>query len=64
MHKERYKEEYEEGSDLPRTSDKEDKIIRQFYKYLSNLSNNINYSKKKNLKLIEQIVRIKGLGWG
>ena len=45
MNKERYKEEYEEGSDLLWPSDKEDKITRQFYKDLSNLSKNINYSK-------------------
>ena len=30
--KERYREEYEEGSDLLWPSDKEDKISRQFYK--------------------------------
>ena len=57
--------EYEEGSDLLWPSDKEDKITRQFYKDLSNLSKNINYSKKKKLKLFEQVVRIiKGKGWG
>jgi len=44
---ERYKEEYEEGSDLLWPSDKEHKITWQFYKDLSNLSKNINYSKKK-----------------
>ena len=58
MNKERYKEEYEEGSDLLWPSDKEDKITRQFYEDLSNLSKNINYSKKKKLKLFEQVVRI------
>ena len=58
MHKERYKEEYEEGSDLLWPSDKEDKITRQFYKDLSDLSKNINYSKKKKLKLFEQVIRI------
>ena len=65
MIEERYKEEYEEGPDLLWPSDKEDKINRQFYKDLSNLSKNINYSKKKKLKLFEQVVRIiKGKGWG
>ena len=68
MNKARYKEEYEEGSDLLWPSDKEDKITRQFYKDLSNLSKNINYinnSKKKKLKLFEQVVRIiRGKGWG
>ena len=65
MNKERYKEEYEEGSDLLWPSDKEDKITRQFYKDFSNLYKNINYSKKKKLKLFEQVVRIiKDKGWG
>ena len=58
MNKERYKEEYEEGSDLLWPSDKEDKITRQFYKDLSHLSKNLNYSKKKKLGLSEQIIRI------
>ena len=63
LNKERYKEEYEEGSDLLWPSNK-DKITRQFYKDLSNLSKNINYSKKKKLKLFEQVVKIiKGKGW-
>ncbi len=65
MNKERYKEEYEEGSYLLWPSDKEDKITRQFYRDLSHLSKNINYSKKKKLNHFEQIVRIiKGKGWG
>ena len=64
MNKERYIEEYEEGSDLLWPSDKEDKITRQFYKDLSDLSKDINYIKKKNLNVFEQIVRIiKGKGW-
>ncbi len=63
--KDRYKEEYEEGSNLLWPSDKEDKITRQFYKDLSILSKKINYSKKKKLKLLEQVVRIvKVKGWG
>ena len=65
MNKERYIEEYEEGSDLLWPSDKEDKITRQFYRDLSHLSKNINNSKKKKLNHFEQIVRIiKGKGWG
>ena len=65
MNKERYKEEYEEVSDLLWPSDKEDKITRQFYKDLSHFSKSINYSKKKNLNLFEQVARIiKGKGWG
>ena len=65
MNKERYEEEYEEGSYLLWPSDKEDKITRQFYKDLSDLSKDINYSKNKKLNVFEQIVRIiKGKGWG
>ena len=65
MNKERYKEEYEEGSHLLWPSDTEDKITRQFYKDLSHFSKNINYSKKKKLNLFEQLVRIiKGKGMG
>ena len=58
MNKERYKEEYEEGSDLLWPIDKEDKITRQFYKDLSHLSKNINFSKKKKQNLFEQLFRI------
>ena len=65
MNKERYKEEYEEGSELLWPSDKEDKITRQFYKDLSHLSKNINSSKKKKLNLFKQLFRIiKVKGWG
>ena len=65
MNKERYKEEYEEGSDLLWPCDKEDKKTQQFHKDLSHFSKNINYSKKKKLNLFEQLVRIiKGKGWG
>ena len=65
MNKERYKEEYEEGSDLLWPSDKEDKVTRQFYKDLSHLSKNINYSKEKKFNLFEQLFRIiKVNSWG
>ena len=64
MNQERYKEEYEEDSDLLWPSNKEDKITRQFYKDLSHLSKNINYSKKKNLGFLFQLIGIiKGKGW-
>ena len=65
MNKERYKEEYEEGSDLLWPSDKEDKITRLFYKGLSHFSKKMGYSKKKNLNLFEQlfrIIKVNGLG--
>ena len=58
MNKERYKEEYEEGSDLLWPSDKEDKITRQFYKDLSHLSKNIKYSKKKKLNFFQLILSL------
>ena len=65
MNKERYKEEYEKGSDLLWPSNKEDKITRQFYKDLTNLSKKINYRKKKKLNLLEKLFRIIiGKGWG
>ena len=65
MNKERYKEKYEEGSELLWPSDKEDKITRQFYKDLSHLSKDINYSKKTKLNLFEQAFRIITCeGWG
>ncbi len=63
MNKERYKEEYEEGSDLLWPSDKEDKITRQFYKDLSHLSTNMNYSKKKKFNFFEQLFRIIKANW-
>ena len=58
MNKERYKEEYEEGSDLLWPSDKEDKVTRQFYKDLSNISKNINFNKKKKLNFFELILSL------
>ncbi len=63
MNNKRYKEEYEEGSNLLWPSEKEDKITRKFYRDLSHLSKNVNYSKKKKVSLFEQVIRIiKGKG--
>ena len=63
MIKERYREEYEEGSELLWPSEKEDKITRKFYRDLSHLSKNVNYGKKKKGSLFEQVLRIiKGKG--
>ena len=50
MNKERYKQEYAEGSDLLWPSDKEDKITRQFYRDLTQLTKNQN-SNNKIIKL-------------
>ena len=58
MIKERYKEEYEEGSDLLWPSDKEDKITRQFYKDLSRLTNNKNSNNTKRLNFLELVLSI------
>ena len=56
MNKERYKEEYEEGSELLWPSDKEDKITRQFYKDLSHLSKKkISNNKNKSFNFINLI---------
>ncbi len=63
MNKKRYQEEYEEGSNLLWPSEKEDKITRKFYRDLSHLSKNLNYSKKKKISFFEQVIRIfKGKG--
>ena len=63
MNNKRYKEEYQEGSNLLWPSEKEDKITRKFYRDLSHLSKNVNYSKKKKVSLFEQVIRIiKGKG--
>ena len=58
MHKERYKEEYEETSKLLWLSEKEEKITREFYKDLSHLPKKIIYTKKKKLSIFEQVFRI------
>ena len=58
MNKERYKEEYEEGSYLLWPSDKEDKITRQFYKDLSRLTNNKNLNNTKRLNFLELVLSI------
>jgi len=50
LKKERYKEVYDEGSDLLWPSEKEDKVTRQFYKNLSHLTKNKN-TNKNNKKL-------------
>ena len=56
--KERYKEEFHEGSDLLWPSDKEDKITRKFYRDLSHFTRNTNQKRNKKLNLIQQIILI------
>ncbi len=57
MNKKRYKEEYEEGSNLLWPSEEEDKITRKFYRDLSHLSKKIIHNKNKKLNLLQQIFR-------
>ena len=56
MNKERYKEEYEEGSDLLWPSEKEDKVTRKFYRDLSRLTKNENSNNTKKIKLFCTII--------
>ena len=58
MNKERYKEEYEEGSDLLWPSDKEDKVTRKFYKDLSRLTKNKTSNNIKRLNFFELLLSI------
>ena len=58
MNKERYKEEYEEGSDLLWPSDKEDKVTRKFYRDLSRLTKNENSNNTKRLNFLELVLSI------
>ena len=61
MIKERYKEEYEKGSDLIWPSDKEDKITLQFYKDLSRLTKKETSNNTKRLNffaLLFSIIKI------
>tara|TARA_B100000927_G_scaffold191588_1_gene154556 strand:+ start:1239 stop:1454 length:216 start_codon:yes stop_codon:yes gene_type:complete len=55
--KERYKEEFDEGSELLWPSDKEDKVTRKFYRDLSHLSKNDN-PKKIESNFIKQIIKL------
>ena len=59
MNKERYKEEYAEASDLLWLIDKEDKINRQFYRDLTELTKNTNSNNKiKKLNFFELILSL------
>ena len=62
MNKERFKEEYEEGSDLLWPSEKEDKVTRKFYRDLSRLTKNENSNNTKRLNffvLFLSIIKLK-----
>ena len=58
MIKERYKEEYEEGSDLLWPSEKEDKVTRKFYRDLSRLTKNETSNNTKTLNFFELLLSI------
>ena len=58
MNKERYKEEYEEGSDLLWPSDKEDKVTRKFYRDLSRLTKNEKSNNIKRFNFFELVLSI------
>ena len=62
MNKERYKEEYEEGSELLWPSEKEDKVTMKFYSDLSRLTKNENSNNTKRLNffvLFLSIIKLK-----
>ena len=58
MNKERYREEYEEGSNLLWPSEEEDEITRKFYRDTSHLSKKIIHNKNKKLNLLQQIFKV------
>ena len=58
MDKERYKEEYEEASDLLWPSDKEDKVTRKFYRDLSRLTKNETSNNIKRFNFFELVLSI------
>ena len=58
MIKERYKEEYEEGSDLLWPSEKEDKVTKKFYRDLSRLTKNKTSNNTKRLNFFEIVLLI------
>ncbi len=55
--KARYKEEFDEGSELLWPSEEEDKVTRKFYRDLSHLSKNENH-KKIDSSILKQIIRL------
>jgi len=58
LNKERYKEEYEEGSDLLWPSEKEDKVTRKFYRDLSRLTKNETSNNTIRLNFLELLLSI------
>ena len=60
--KKRYKEKFDEGSELLWPSEKEDSITRKFYRDISHLSKNLNHKNKKTSFLVQIIKIIIGKG--
>ncbi len=58
LNKERYKEEYEEGSELLWPSEKEDKVTRKFYRDLSRLTKNETSNNTKRLNFFVQLLSL------
>ena len=58
MNNKRYKELYEEGSELLWPSEEEDKITRNFYKDLSHFSKSVTHYPEKKLSIMQQLFRI------
>tara|TARA_Y100000589_G_C26618205_1_gene413110 strand:- start:22 stop:237 length:216 start_codon:yes stop_codon:yes gene_type:complete len=55
--KERYTEEFDEGSQLLWPSEQEDKVTRKFYRDLSHFSKNKKH-KKIDSNLIKQLIKL------
>ena len=55
--KNRYFEEFEEGSNLLWPSEEEDEVTRKFYRDLSHLSKNTSHKRNKS-NLIQQIIKV------
>ena len=55
--KERYKEEFDEGTELLWPSEEEDKVTRKFYRDLSHLSKNENHVRIDS-SIFKQIIKL------
>lgn len=58
MHKQRFKDVFEEGSELLWPSEKEDKVTRKFYRDLSRLTKNEISNNSKRLNFFELVLSI------
>ena len=60
--KKRYREKFEEGSELLWPSDNEDSITRKFYRDISHLSKQVSHKKGKTNLLVQIFKIIIGIG--